>query len=302
VVTGTRAAAAAEVRLRVDGDDVAVASYPGQVETPDRVVPIGDDGTIALALHRGLRLRPHEERLLQDLASHAALMVRNARLAAELARHVELVAEQADELRRSRARVVMAQDAERVRLERDLHDGAQQELIAVLLGLGPAEDLDELAALLDSTSRTMRELCDGDLPATLVQGGIGAGLAAALPAVRRSGLDVSIEAPAGPRPPLDLEAAVYYCCQEALQNAAKHARAGQVAVRLAFDGGELTFEVVDDGAGFDPHGRTATSGLDNMAERLAVLGGTLTLESEPGGGTRVRGRVPTAARPVEVAA
>jgi signal transduction histidine kinase len=218
-------------------------------------------------------------------------MVRNARLAAELGRHVELVAEQAEELRRSRARVVMAQDAERVRLERDLHDGAQQELIAVLLGLGPAEDLGELQALLDSTSRTMRELCDGDLPAPLVEGGVAAGLEASLPALRRAGLDVSIEAPADLRLPLDLEAGVYYCCQEALQNAAKHAHASHVVVRLGASAGELAFTVEDDGAGFEAADGTS-GGLEHMAERLAVLGGTLTIDSEPGRGTRVRGRVP----------
>jgi signal transduction histidine kinase len=306
VVTGTRAVSSARVLLQLEGEELAVARYPLDARDgePDQVVPIGDAGRILLSLHRGLRLRPHEQRLLQDIADHAGLMVRNAVLAAELARQVERVTEQAAELRRSRELVVTSQDAERRRLERDLHDGAQQELIAVLLGLQPAaaqaasdpdacaRELDELEALLFSTSRTMAELCDGDLPAPLVEGGIGAGLRAALPALQRSGVELAVQAELDPRPPLDVEAAVYYCCLEALQNAAKHARAGRIEVVVTGSEAELAFAVRDDGAGFDAEAAAAGSGLANMNGRLAVLGGAVTVESEPGSGTQVRGRVP----------
>ena len=299
VVLGTRAAASAEVLLRVDGTLEPAACYPAGTtagQACDRVVPIGDAGEIRLRLHRGLRLRPHEERLLQDLAQHAGLMLRNAQLAAELARHVELVGAQAAELARSRARVVTAQDAERVRLERDLHDGAQQELIAVLVGpAARSRDRRERPRGVRQGARRARGAAGLDHPddAGAVRrrppGAAGRRRASGRRSrrrCRRCGGRASTSS-SMPRcrsgPPLDVEAAVYYCCQEAMQNAAKHARGAHALGQRGA------------GAARSSRGRCATtepastrrearagSGLEHMAARLAVLGGSVAVQSEPG--------------------
>jgi signal transduction histidine kinase len=334
VVLGTRAVASARVWLVVDDSLVAVAAHPplqDVTETAPRAVPregaslwdwaavCGADravlvhhegqvlGALALTLHRAVELTARDERLLDDLGGHAGLLVRNAQLTAELARHVERLSEQDAELRRSRLRLVEAQDAERQRLERDIHDGAQQELVAVLLSLrrltrvaesdpeGCLRELPAVTGLLAATTERLRELSGGNLPGVLVDGGLGDALAAAVPAARQAGLDVALDVDLDPRPPLDVESAVYFCCLEALQNAAKHAQARTFRLRVGRHDGQVTFEAIDDGAGFDPDAAARSVGLRSMAERLSVLGGMLTLDSEPGGGTRVRGTVPVGA-------
>jgi signal transduction histidine kinase len=146
--------------------------------------------------------------------------------------------------------------------------------------------------LLEATTERLRELSGGNLPGVLVDGGLGDALAAAVPAARQAGLDVDLDVDLDPRPPLDVESAVYFCCLEALQNAAKHAQARTFRLRVARRDGDVTFEAIDDGAGFDLDAAARSVGLRSMAERLSVLGGTLALDSEPGGGTRVRGSVP----------
>jgi signal transduction histidine kinase len=214
------------------------------------------------------------------------------------------VAEQLVEIRQSRQRIVAAQDAERRRLERDLHDGAQQQLIALKLQLNlaaaAAEDTaPELVAPLQQLGRdtgdaieALRNLAHGIYPPLLVSSGL---VAALRQQVAKLPLDVDIvpDPEDVPRLAGDVEAAVYYCCLEALQNIAKHAEATHASVTLGCpDPGLLHFAVVDDGKGFD-RARTAPGhGLTNLSDRLAALGGTLEVTSSPGHGTRVEGSVP----------
>lgn len=167
-------------------------------------------GVLGVGLHRGVGLPPAEQRLVQDLAGHAGLLVHNAQLTLELARHGERLEAQAVELRLSRQRLVAAQDAERRSLERNIHDGAQQELVALLISLKtvvnlPAaslecrQELAELRTMLAGTATTLAQLCGGNLPDSLVEGGLAGALGAVTPAVRRSGIDVVVrDRPAHP--------------------------------------------------------------------------------------------------------
>jgi signal transduction histidine kinase len=219
------------------------------------------------------------------------------------------VAEQLVEIRQSRQRIVTAQDAERRRLERDLHDGAQQQLIALKLQLALAasvaeEQAPELAASLTALGKdagdaieALRALAHGIYPPLLVSSGL---VAALRQQVAKLPLDVDIAPDPEDFPRLDgdVEAAVYFCCLEALQNVAKHARATHVRVTLACPtAGELHFTVVDDGQGFDAATMTPGHGLTNLTDRIAALGGTLDIDAAPGEGTTVRGRVPVSLEP-----
>jgi len=196
--------------------------------------------------------------------------------------------------------------AERRRIERDLHDGAQTLLVSVRLKLGLAADRaaeldadlyrlllelgDEAQAALDG----VRTIAHGAYPPLLATRGLASALAAE---GDRAALPVRILGSA-PRSTADQEAAVYYCCVEALQNAAKHAGPGaRATIRLACSGGELAFEVLDDGAGFAPARRHPEgSGLVHMRERIEGEDGELAVQSSPGHGTSVRGHVPWPAR------
>ncbi|MCL2394596.1 MAG: ATP-binding protein [Acidimicrobiaceae bacterium] len=283
-------------------------------------------GGLALNLHPGVPLPPQEERLIAELAGHAGLLVHNAQLAAQLARELETLEAGAEELRRSLRALVAAQDTERRGLERNIHDGAQQELVAILImvrtllarahahsaGAGNAPDagraqgeahvevddaVAELASMTVSTTDNLERLCGGGLPAVLVDRGPGPALDATAAPLRRAGMEVVVLDRTDARAPLDVEAAVYFCALEAVQNAAKHARATRLDVQLdafepdsRYEGG-FEFSVRDDGIGFDPTALGEGSGLENLVSRLAVLGGTVTVESAPGHGTTVRGRV-----------
>ena len=211
---------------------------------------------------------------------------------------------QVEELRASRARVVAAADAERRRIERALHDGAQQHLVALAVNLQLARQLadsDPAAAktLLEEIGRDVREALEGVrelaheiYPPLLIDRGLAEALRAAA-----SGADIPtrVEATVLDRSTPEAEATVYFCCLEALQNAARHAGAGaQATVRVWPEQGELLFEVSDDGAGFDPRAAPRGAGLINMSDRLGALGGRLTISSEPGHGTRVSGTIPLA--------
>jgi signal transduction histidine kinase len=227
-------------------------------------------------------------------------------LVAALEAQAEL-SEQAEELRRSRARVVAATDRERRRIERDLHDGAQQRLISIGIGLAGATaqlrtDPDAAAAELVDLRRQLhlaheevRSLAQGVYPPVLSEHGLVEALRSA---VDRYPLPVTLDLHDPGRHPSELEAAVYFCCVEALQNAAKHSRATKVRVSLGADDESVWFSVQDDGAGFETgspgSGGTATGGMVNMRDRLGASGGTLRLESAPGGGTLVHGSVPIA--------
>lgn len=204
------------------------------------------------------------------------------------------------ELRRSRARLVRAADDERRKLERNLHDGVQQHLIAIKVRLDMAADAssddaathNRLVRISDSVEAVLeevREVGHGLYPPVLAS----AGLQTALARVRaQAGVALDVDAEGIARYPPEIESAVYYCCLEAIQNATKHGGAGvRIGVTVAEADGELRFRVVDDGRGFRP-GPSGGVGLQNMADRLGAVGGRLSVDTTPGEGTEVSGRVP----------
>ncbi|MDQ3708744.1 MAG: sensor histidine kinase, partial [Actinomycetota bacterium] len=229
------------------------------------------------------------------LAAQAGLVLRNVRLTAELYQRL-------DDLRASRQRLVAAQDTERRRLERDLHDGAQQQLVALKVKLAlaktlatrehatkAAQVLGRLAGDADDAITTLRDLARGIYPPLLADQGLAVALQAQ---ARKAPLPVTVHADGIGRYPQDTEAAVYFCCLEALQNTAKYASAAHATITLTQHHGALVFTVTDDGVGFDPATTTRGSGLQNMADRLAAHGGTLTIHSAQGQGTTVSGQLP----------
>jgi signal transduction histidine kinase len=239
-------------------------------------------------------LTPAEEKLISDLASQAGLVLRNVRLI--------------EELRASRQRLVRAQDDERRRLERNIHDGAQQQLVALSVKLTlvramarkDAERadsmLEELQAETQDAMENLRDLARGIYPPLLADQGLVAALEAQ---ARKAAIPVRIEADGISRYPQDAEAAVYFCVLEALQNVAKYAEASRATIRLEANDGMLTFSVRDDGGGFDPNKTSPGSGLTNMADRLDARGGAIAISSRPGQGTTVTGRVPAHVQGVE---
>ncbi|MGH3041025.1 MAG: sensor histidine kinase [Gaiellaceae bacterium] len=208
------------------------------------------------------------------------------------------------ELSDSRARIQAAADNERRRIERDLHDGAQQRLVALRIRLGLAGELmredparaselvRELGAEAEEALEEVRSLAHGVYPSLLAD----QGLPEALRALARDGSLVSrVEVESVGRYAPEIESAVYFCCLEALQNATKHA-AGVTSVTISIaQDEELRFAVVDDGAGFEQEEVRPGAGLTNMRDRLAAVGGELAIGSEPGAGTRVTGRIPSSA-------
>jgi signal transduction histidine kinase len=206
------------------------------------------------------------------------------------------------ELRASRERIVTAADAERRRVERDLHDGAQQQIVLAQLKLGrvagtleedPADAKRSITEIRDDLARALTDLRDlaGGLYPQLLE---AEGLPGALRQVAsRAPIPTTVDADGTGRYAPELEAAVYFCCVEALQNAGKHAgptATARIALRAAGDG--LAFTVSDDGAGFDPATTARSSGLQNMADRLGALGGSVKIESSPGHGTTIAGHIP----------
>ena len=252
------------------------------------------------SIGRGLRTGFRQGRLLE--AQRAELAAHNAQLGSALAASVEQLRHQAAELQASRTRIVAAADGERRRIERNLHDGAQQRLTALAIKLSLACELaeshdDQVAELLAELRTDVREAADelrclahGIYPPVLVE----SGLAAALSAVaRRSTLPITVHAAPLRRYPAEIEAAVYFCCLEAIQNACKHAGdRARLDVRVWADDAALAFEVSDDGQGFQASRCGLGAGFVNMQDRLCALGGSLRVESAPGQGTRVAGSVP----------
>lgn len=310
----------AQVWLKLDDRMHAAASWP-HLAVPELAAVVNPDGSLpdfaevdaaAAVAHQGELLgaltvtKPRgepvsasEAKLLNDLAAQAALMLRNVSLTEELKLNLR-------QLRESRQRLVAAQDAERRRLERDLHDGAQQQLIALKIRLAMAKTLaqregapgtaglvEQVAADADDCVETLRALAHGIYPPLLAAEGLVAALTAQ---ARKAAVPVVVQADALGRYPQDVEAAVYFCVLEALQNAAKYAQASQVTVRLLHDDGHLTFEVADDGVGFDTARTPRGGGSTNMADRVDALGGELRLDSAIGQGTIVRGTIPAAPR------
>jgi signal transduction histidine kinase len=231
-------------------------------------------------------MNPAKDRLVRDLASQAGLVLRNVRLI--------------EELRASRQRLVAAQDQERRRIERDIHDGAQQQLVALAVKLRLTDTLvgkDDggahamLAQLQDETIgalENLRDLARGIYPPLLADKGLPAALEGQ---ATKSAVRVTVDADGVGRYSQEVEAAVYFCTLEALNNVAKYAQATAAHVRLRASDGALSFEVEDDGRGFDPS-TASGSGLTNMRDRLDALGGALDVRSSPGAGTIVAGLVP----------
>ncbi len=284
-----------------DRDGQAPVAFDGATLPPlpgDRAVAVRDQGellgALAVTKRRGESLTPAETKLVDDLAQQAALVLKNVELTDELMLRV-------DELRESRQRLVQAQDQERRRLERNLHDGAQQHLVALKVKLAlakrlaekdPARARDAVAQLksdADEALETLRDLARGIYPPLLADRGLVAALEAQ---ARKATLPVIVEAQAVSRYTPEVEATVYFCVLEALQNAMKYAVAQSVTVRLSEDASQLRFEVADDGAGFDPAGTRRGAGLTNMDDRLEALGGSLQIEASPGAGTVLRGSLP----------
>jgi signal transduction histidine kinase len=290
----------ARVRAYLDGTPLQAWSPAPPDDDPDLItVPVrhlGEVvGDVAVLPSADRPLGAADRRLLADLAAQAGPALRGVALAAQLQGNLA-------ELRASRQRIVAAQAEERRRIERDIHDGAQQRLVALAVGIQGAETLlltdpeagraalrrcrDDLGRCIDD----LRELARGVYPPVLA----ARGLAAALRARGRSGGVRVVATPAvdGLRFDPDVELAVYFTCLEALQNAAKHAPGATVTVSLDLVDGELRFAVTDDGAGFDPDtARGRGTGLLSMADRIGAAGGSLTVESAPGRGTAVRGSV-----------
>ncbi len=242
-----------------------------------------------------------DDRVLTDLARQVGLALHNSQLDTALQTTLDEVRKQADALRESRARIVASGDAERRRVERNLHDGAQQHLVALAVNLRLARDiivddqeaglemLEQLAGEVQETIKELRELAHGIYPPLLVDSGLVEALRAA---ANRNPLPVDIVADGIGRYAPETEAAVYFCCLEALQNAAKHAPDARVEIRLWEESGGLLFTVTDDGPGFDPEKAQRGHGYVNMADRLGAIGGTVRWDSEIGKGSQVRGSVP----------
>jgi signal transduction histidine kinase len=274
---------AADVPAYAAADRMLAVRYQGEVL-----------GALSVAKRPGEALTPTEGRLLADLAAQVGLVLKNAGLTEQLLARLE-------EIRASRLRLVAAQDAERRRIERNIHDGAQQQLVALAIKLsitesligtdtdGERELLAELRADAAGAVEDLRDLARGIYPPLLASAGLAAALAAQ---AKKAPVPASVTADGVGRYPQDTEAAVYFCVLEALQNVAKYARATRAEIRLNGSAHGLAFAVTDDGAGFDPASKAHGTGLQGMADRLHAHGGTLTVRSAPGAGTTIAGRLP----------
>jgi signal transduction histidine kinase len=294
------------VWLRV-GPELRPAGLSSADEPPPDIVPIHEDalpalpgatavevrdqgsllGALTVSMPANDPMNPSKERLVRDLASQAGLVLRNVRLI--------------EELRASRQRLVAARDGERRRLERNIHDGAQQQLVALTVKLRLLEQLAsrdpdkaaELATQLQTETtqalEDLRDLARGIYPPLLADEGLPAALGAQ---ARKAQVPVTVEANGIGRFTEDVEAAVYFSCLEALQNVAKYANASRVTISLARDDGRLSFAVTDDGIGFDPEASHPGTGLQGIADRLDALRGRFEVVSRPGSGTTVSGSVP----------
>jgi signal transduction histidine kinase len=271
-----------------------VPAYPGA----DRILPVRYQGemlgALSVAKRPGESLTPTEGRLLADLAGQIGLVLKNAGLREQLLARLE-------EIAASRQRLVAAQDSERRRIERNIHDGAQQQLVALAIKLsitesmigtdteGERELLAELRTDAAGAVEDLRDLARGIYPPLLASAGLPAALQAQ---AHKAPVPVLVTADWVGRYPQEVEAAVYFCVLEALQNVAKYARATRAQIKLTGSAHGLRFEVSDDGAGFDPAARGYGTGLQGMADRVHAHGGTLDVRSAPGAGTTITGRRP----------
>ena len=301
--TGARAA---RVWLRIGNEMRAEASWPPDVPTTPNVAVRGDElpdfgdddafevrhqgellGALTVSVAANDPMNPTKDKLARDMAAQAGLVLRNVRLI--------------QDLRESRRRIVSAQDERARTLERNIHDGAQQQLVALsvklrlaagLLERDPAKAramLEELQGQTTETLEDLRDLARGIYPPLLADKGLPAALEAQ---ARKSPVPVTVHPDGVGRYRQDVESAVYFCCLEALNNVAKYADASSVEIRLRQSDGELRFEVADDGRGFDTASGNAGTGLQGMADRLDAIGGNLEVASAAGAGTTVTGWLP----------
>jgi signal transduction histidine kinase len=299
-------AASAGVWLKVGDEYRPVAIWPtngslAPVLAPGGRSPEFESATASVPVkHRGEQLgmltvvkppneplTPVEQTLVTDLAGQAALLLANSRLI--------------EDLRASRQRLVAAQDEERRRLERDLHDGAQQQLVALavqarmaesLAGTDPNRQRDLLRQVqqgIQDALEDLRDLARGIYPPLLADKGLASAIEAQS---RKVPMSVSVETDGISRYAQEFEAAVYFCVLESLQNVSKYAGASEVSVRVWQDDENLVFAVTDDGHGFDRRTTPLGMGIRNMADRLAAVGGSLEVRSQLGAGTTVYGRIP----------
>jgi signal transduction histidine kinase len=268
---------------------------PVRISAEDLVcmTPITKDDERVIAVIHDAALK--DAPLFLDIANSSILRaLENERIGSKLRESLR-------ELNESRARILSSADRERQRIERDLHDGAQQALVALRIRLDLAAELlkenpahaervlRELRGEVDGTLEQVRSLAHGVYPSHLADRGLRDALRSA---ARRNPVPTAVDANGIGRYAPDIEAAIYFCCLEAMQNAMKHARGlGSISVSLA-ERDDLRFEVSNDGDGFVENGVGSGMGLSNMRDRLAAVGGVLTIASAPGAGTKVLGVVP----------
>jgi signal transduction histidine kinase len=295
------------VRFRVD-DRVDVA---GELDTESAItvelVHAGATfGSAECGRRTDGRFDAADRELFATVARQAALALHNARLAEQLSERLAEIRAQARELTASRTRIVEAEETARRRIERDIHDGIQQELVALIARIGLARN--QLARDTSLVSKTLadlqleaggaladlRELAGGIHPSVLSDHGIVGAIearAARLPLGVTIDCDRTLRATRFAEP---IEGAAYYIVSESCTNALKHSGAHQVVVRIAHDAGELRLEVVDDGSGFDT-AATPLNGLNGLRDRVEALGGRFAVRSSPGNGTTVTAALPVAA-------
>lgn len=280
-------------------------------EGPLRIAPMTHSGQLfgLLVLERpdgDDDFSEEDDRVLTELARQVGLALQNSELDNALEATLEEVQRKNAELQESRARIVASGDAERRKIERNLHDGAQQHLVALAVKLrliqrlGDADAAQALGMVEEArtdvlaTIEEVRALAHGIYPPLLMDRGLPEALHAA---AGRCTLPTTVDAAGIGRYAQDVEAAVYFCCLEALQNAGKHAGdEATISVVVAADDDELRFEVHDTGAGFELGEGVRGHGFVNMADRLGAIGGSIEVWSAPGQGTLITGRIPDAPR------
>ena len=274
----------------VDGDGTPV-KLPDQDSGRSSTFVARDGQPIAVLLHDPAL--EHNAELVQSVCAAASLTLENERLQAELrARLLELQA--------SRARLVQATDAERRRIERDLHDGTQQRLVSIAMSLGLLEtklpDQAKAQPLVRETREALalalaelRELTHGINPPLLTERGLPAALDELC---RRAAIPTRLDVTIGHRLAEEIETAAYFMVSEALTNAAKHSHSSEIRVFASYRGQQLTIEIGDDGIGSATP--TGGSGLRGLADRIEALGGRFTISSPPGRGTTLRAEIPCA--------
>ena len=301
-------ARAARVRVALPGGEQRTRIWPEDGPSADDdydrsldVVYQGDViGSVEVAMPANEPIRPDAERLLDDLAAQAGLALHNVRLTEELAIRARELAVQAEGLRVSRERLVTARDAQRRGLERDIREGPERQLREIRDELdevavdGPDTEsrLDALTARANDTLDGLRDLARGIFPPLLADKGVVAALEAH---IRKVGANAEVRASdafTAQRFDADVEACLYFCALQAIQNVIRHADNTVCIVELEADRGEIAFSLSDPGPGFDPATTRRGMGMDIMQDRIDALEGTLVVTSAPGAGTTIAGTVP----------